>query len=71
MTKAVSLRSGMIGNYHVPFCRAAERATSLLTLIVNAGIVISQLGAAVIDPESSVLTCQLGGQMSLFPIGSY
>ncbi len=38
---------------------------------VNAGIVISQLGAAVIDPESSVLTCQLGGQMSLFPIGLY
>ena len=51
MTKAVSLRSGMIGNYHVPFCRAAERATSLLTLIINAGIVISQLGAAVINPE--------------------
>ena len=35
---------------------------------VNAGIVISQLGAAVINPESSVMSCELEGQLSLFPI---
>lgn len=34
---------------------------------INAGIVISQLGAAVINPESSVMSCQLEGQLSLFP----
>ena len=34
MTTAVLLRSGMTRNSHVPFCRAAERATSLLTLII-------------------------------------
>jgi hypothetical protein len=33
MTTAVLLRSGMMGNYHVPFWRAVERATSSLTLI--------------------------------------
>ena len=34
---------------------------------VNAGLVISQLGAAVINPESSVMSCQLEGQLNLFP----
>jgi hypothetical protein len=38
MTTAVLLRSGMTRNGHVPFCRAAERATSLLTLIQNAAV---------------------------------
>ena len=33
MTVAVLLRSGMRGNYHVPFCRAVEGATPSLTLI--------------------------------------
>ena len=36
---------------------------------INAGIVISQLGAAVINPESSVMSCQLEGQLNLLPIG--
>lgn len=35
---------------------------------INAGIVISQLGAAVINPESSVMFCQLEGQLPLFPM---
>jgi len=35
MTTAVLLRSGMIGNYHVPFCRAVEGATPSLTLIIE------------------------------------
>jgi len=33
MTTAVLLRSGMMGNYHVPFWRAVEEATPSLTLI--------------------------------------
>jgi uncharacterized membrane protein YuzA (DUF378 family) len=33
MTTTVLLRSGMMGNYHVPFCRAVEGATPSLTLI--------------------------------------
>jgi hypothetical protein len=44
MTTAVLLRSGMIRNGHVPFCRAAERATSLLTLIENAAKNILEKG---------------------------
>ena len=35
---------------------------------INAGIVISQLGLAVIQPERSVMDCQLEGQLSLFPV---
>ena len=35
---------------------------------INAGIVISQLGAVVTSPESSVMDCQLEGQLSLFPV---
>ncbi|BAZ06491.1 hypothetical protein NIES3974_31520 [Calothrix sp. NIES-3974] len=34
MTSAVLLRSGMTGNCHVPFWRAVEGATPLLTLII-------------------------------------
>jgi hypothetical protein len=34
MTTAVILRSGMMGNYHVPFWRAVEEATPSLTLII-------------------------------------
>jgi hypothetical protein len=34
MTTTVLLRSGMMGNYHVPFWRAVEVATPSLTLIV-------------------------------------
>jgi hypothetical protein len=34
MTKTVSLRSGMIGNYHVPFWRAVGVVTPSLTLII-------------------------------------
>ena len=34
MTTAVLLRSGMMGNYHVPFCRAVEGVTLSLTLIL-------------------------------------
>ena len=37
MTTAVLLRSAVMGNYHAAFCRAAERVTSLLTLISNCG----------------------------------
>ncbi len=36
---------------------------------INASFVIAQLGAAVTNPESSVLSCQLEGQLSLFPMG--
>lgn len=36
MTTAVLLRSGMMGNYHVPFWRAVEGATPSLTLIIRA-----------------------------------
>ncbi len=35
MIAAVLLRSGMMGNYHVPFCRAVEGATPSLTLIIT------------------------------------
>ncbi len=35
---------------------------------INAGIVISQLGLSVTQPESSVMDCQLPGQLSLFPV---
>ncbi|MEG4057886.1 MULTISPECIES: hypothetical protein [unclassified Microcoleus] len=35
MTTAVLLRSGMMGNYHVPFWRAVEEATPSLTLIIQ------------------------------------
>ena len=35
MTTAVLLRSGMMGNYHVPFWRAVEEATPPLTLIIK------------------------------------
>ncbi len=35
---------------------------------INAGIVIAQLGAAVINPESSVMFCLLEGQLPLFPM---
>ncbi|WP_190274308.1 hypothetical protein [Oscillatoria nigro-viridis] len=35
MTTAVLLRSGMMGNYHVPFWRAVEEATPSLTLIIT------------------------------------
>jgi hypothetical protein len=35
MTTAVLLRSGMMGNYHVPFWRAVEGATPSLTLIIK------------------------------------
>jgi hypothetical protein len=35
MTTAVLLRSGMMGNYHVPFWRAVEEATPSLTLIIG------------------------------------
>ena len=40
----------------------------LINLDINAGIVISQLGAVVTSPESSVMDCQLEGQLSLFPV---
>ncbi|MGB3207973.1 MAG: hypothetical protein WBB28_23565 [Crinalium sp.] len=35
MTTAVLLRSGMMGNYHVPFWRAVGEATPSLTLIIK------------------------------------
>ncbi|MEG3931793.1 hypothetical protein QT990_11210 [Microcoleus sp. T3_B1] len=35
MTTAVLLRSGMMGNYHVPFWRAVKEATPSLTLIIE------------------------------------
>ncbi len=38
---------------------------------INAGIVISQLGASVTCPESSVMSCLLEGQLSLFPINQH
>ncbi|MEQ9550800.1 MAG: hypothetical protein RIM23_14435, partial [Coleofasciculus sp. G3-WIS-01] len=38
MTNPVPMRSGMKGNFHVPFWRAVEGATSSLTLIWNAAI---------------------------------
>lgn len=38
---------------------------------INAGIVISQLGAAVTSPKSSVMDCILVGQLSLFPINQH
>jgi hypothetical protein len=50
MTTAVLLRSGMMGNYHVPFWRAVEEATPSLTLIIlakalrQAGIDLNILG---------------------------
>ena len=50
MTTAVLLRSGMMGNYHVPFWRAVGEATPPLTLIIlakalrQAGIDLNTLG---------------------------
>ncbi|WP_373538979.1 hypothetical protein, partial [Chamaesiphon sp.] len=38
MTTTVLLRSGMMGNYHVPFWRAVEGATPSLTLILTVPI---------------------------------
>jgi len=38
---------------------------------INAGLVISQLGASVSSPESSVMSCQLAGQLDLFATGQY
>ena len=35
VTRTVLLRSGMKGNFHVPFCRAVEKVTSSLTLIIK------------------------------------
>ncbi len=35
ITTAVLLRSGMMGNYHVPFWRAVEGVTHSLTLIIK------------------------------------
>ena len=35
---------------------------------INAGLVISQLGMCVTHPESSVMDCQLQGQLSLLPV---
>ncbi len=37
MTIAVLLRSGVMGNYHAPFWRAVEGATSSLTLLSVCG----------------------------------
>ena len=39
MTTAVLLRSGMMGNYHVPFWRAVKEATPSLTLIIAVKVV--------------------------------
>ncbi len=51
MIAAVLLRSGMMGNYHVPFCRAVEGATPSLTLILSkaAGLVVSICGQGAAD----------------------
>lgn len=38
---------------------------------INAGLVISQLGASVSSPESSVMSCALDGQLSLLASGQY
>ena len=48
MTTAVLLRSGMMGNYHVPFWRAVEGATPSLTLIE---LGISELAAGKYIPR--------------------
>jgi len=74
MTTAVLLRSGMIRNGHVPFCRAAERATSLLTLIIAAAEVmlywakgnLPGLGTSLVDADvtsSTSSTQQQTGSM--------
>ena len=55
MTTAVLLRSGMMGNYHVPFWRAVEEVTPSLTLIIlakalrQAGIDLNTAGHAGIN----------------------
>jgi hypothetical protein len=47
MITAVLLRSGMMGNYHVPFWRAVEEATPSLTLIIlAAGLAVLPMGKA-------------------------
>lgn len=38
---------------------------------INAGLIISQLGLVVTQPESSVMDCILSGQLSLFPINHH
>lgn len=38
---------------------------------INAGLIISQLGLVVTQPESSVMDCILNGQLSLFPINHH
>jgi hypothetical protein len=65
MTTAVLLRSGMMGNYHVPFWRAVEEVTPSLALII--GVIARSLkkriapGAA--GCEGALLGCcgQLAG----------
>ncbi|MEQ9550977.1 MAG: hypothetical protein RIM23_15360, partial [Coleofasciculus sp. G3-WIS-01] len=61
MTNPVPMRSGMKGNFHVPFWRAVEGATSSLTLIWNAAINILKLalstaghvGTVMLNPNAS------------------
>ncbi|MGL5795976.1 MAG: zinc ribbon domain-containing protein, partial [Waterburya sp.] len=38
---------------------------------INAGLIISQLGLVVTQPESSVMDCILNGQLSLFLINHH
>ena len=44
LTNLVSMRSGVIGNYHAPFWRAVALVRESLTLIVNAAINILAAG---------------------------
>jgi hypothetical protein len=46
VTNTISLRSGMMRKYHVPFWRAAALARESLTLIVNAAKNILNLAKA-------------------------
>ena len=73
MTTAVLLRSGMMGNYHVPFWRAVEGVTPSLTLIIKNRSVghpdfkaqlMSYAVAGVTDKPTPTASCRCGS-MSL------
>ncbi|MEH2419343.1 MAG: hypothetical protein V7K12_29745, partial [Nostoc sp.] len=53
---AVLLRSGMMGNYHVPFWRAVEGATPSLTLIIlNLGLgTVGHTGTFALDTSATL-----------------
>ncbi|UNU24403.1 hypothetical protein [Microcoleus vaginatus] len=69
MTTAVLLRSGMMGNYHVPFWRAVEGATPSLTLIIlvkGFKLLAEYLNSTVGHTESGAKSSKAQGETNLW-----